>query len=642
MNGKCGEITVFLSLILLCVAGMICVMLESARMAGARCYLQIAANSSIDSLFSEYHRQLWQNYHLLGLEYRTQEDIRSRYTEFLKVYLETENWYPMTDASITIEAMQSLTDGGGIWLEKEILSYMKYGIWNNLDIVPEEGERLLAGMKESGAMRELLSSYEAESREIWKLEQDLDKVYGCLSKQREFYERAAVMLEENNKSGFFQMASALSDEIKKMPDLVKAYEKQADKLKARLAKVELKLAEKGANLTDERRRVMETGLKPYGFYVEEDRRRRKEIRDIALAGEHNRTVVDEVIDRVHNIENYLLLLKEGDEDNSGAMWASAMSVWNHVNINSLNQMGIKDEEKKKWLEQIGNMVKSNLLGLVVLPDREVSTIMLDLTDAPSKERRRAGDTDRKDIVKRVLVNEYCAMHFSNFRWEERNKGVDGLLKPQYEMEYLLVGGGNDRENLAGALKKLLMVREGMNLIHIMSDSQKREEARALALVITGTLEVTSLVEIMTFFIISMWALGESVADIRGLLDGNKIPLLKMESDWTLDLKQLLDMGKEKGGFVYRGSEWGLNYEGYLKLLLLLEKSERKYYRMMDVMQMNLRMEQSGFLMRNCGYRLDMKVETGGKHVFFTLPFAERLTGSRGHSYQVAVRTQKAY
>ena len=90
-KGKRGEITVFLSMVLLCVAGLICVMLESARTAGARCYLQIAANSSMDSLFSQYHRQLWQKYHLMGLEYETTDDIRDRYLGFLMTSLETEN-----------------------------------------------------------------------------------------------------------------------------------------------------------------------------------------------------------------------------------------------------------------------------------------------------------------------------------------------------------------------------------------------------------------------------------------------------------------------------------------------------------------------------------------------------------------------
>ena len=55
---KQGEITVFLSLCLLSVAALICVMVEGARSAGSRVYLQIAANGSLDTLFGQYHREL--------------------------------------------------------------------------------------------------------------------------------------------------------------------------------------------------------------------------------------------------------------------------------------------------------------------------------------------------------------------------------------------------------------------------------------------------------------------------------------------------------------------------------------------------------------------------------------------------------
>ena len=47
-----GQITVFLSLILICVCGLLCGLLESARTAAARCYVEIAACSAMDSLFS--------------------------------------------------------------------------------------------------------------------------------------------------------------------------------------------------------------------------------------------------------------------------------------------------------------------------------------------------------------------------------------------------------------------------------------------------------------------------------------------------------------------------------------------------------------------------------------------------------------
>ena len=53
---KSGQITVFLSLALLCIFSLMCGLIESARMAGARCYLKLAADSAMDSVFSEYHR----------------------------------------------------------------------------------------------------------------------------------------------------------------------------------------------------------------------------------------------------------------------------------------------------------------------------------------------------------------------------------------------------------------------------------------------------------------------------------------------------------------------------------------------------------------------------------------------------------
>lgn len=640
VSGKRGEITVFLSMILLCMAALICVMLEAARTAGARCYLQTAANSSMDSLFSEYHRQLWQDYHLLGLEYRTQEDIKERYLEFLGTYLETKNWYPMTAAKVKVEALQSLTDGGGVWLEEEILKYMSYGIWDSLDLAPKDGEQLWIDSKEAKAIKELSSSFGAESREAWSLEQALDKIYECLKQQREYHNRAASALDSESSNRFFQESAALREEAKKIPKLVKSYEKQAEKLKVSLSKMEEELSEKEPDLTDERRQAMEQGLKPYQSYIEEEGARRLEILALVPESQENLAVVEEVKSQIRDIEEYQSSLSEEDEDNSAIMWSDALYHWNQIGISGLVQTGKKDEEKKGWLENIAGMVELNLLELMLPPDRTVSNVLLDLTDAPSAERELTGETDGMNLVKRVLTNEYCGMHFSNFRMEE--KSGDEVCKQQYELEYLLLGGETDRENLAAAVKQLLMAREGMNLIHILSDSEKQGEARALAMVITGALGLAPLVEIMTYFIMGIWALGESIADVRGLLAGEKIPIFKTRGDWTLSLEQLLVMGHNQGFPQPEGTERGLDYEGYLKLLLLLENSEQKYYRMMDIMQMSIRQKQSGFLIRNCGYRVDVKAEVGGKHVFFALPFVESLTESKEHGYEMAVKTQKAY
>ena len=648
-KGKRGEITVFLSMVLLCVAGLICVMLESARTAGARCYLQIAANSSMDSLFSQYHRQLWQKYHLMGLEYETTDDIRDRYLGFLMTSLETENWYPMTADSAEPEVIQSLTDGDGIWLEEEILAYMKYGIWSGLDIKPEDGEQFFQNVKEAASMQGLASSYQQESKEAWKLEQALDNLYACQARQQEHHAQGARALQGEDSYGFFRAADDLRDEIKKIPKLLKAYEKQADKCKARLEEMEAELASKEEDLTEERRQVMNQELEQYRSYVAEDGARRQEILALGEAGERNLAVIEEVKGRVNDIEAYLASLDEEDDDNSGPMWSAASGVWNQIHISGQKHSGVKDEEKRGWLLEIENMVNQGLLELVIPPERQASTVMLNLTDAPSKEKENPGETDRLNLITRVLVDEYCARHFANFVsapgfWIGKEEGTadSRALRQQYQMEYLLTGGEDDRSNLADAVKQVLMVRSGLNLIHILSDSQKREEAKALALVITGALGLTPLVEITSFFIMGVWALGESIVDVQTLLEGRKVPLLKSREDWALGVEQLLHMGQSRGSSVTSGGEKGLDYAGYLKLLLLLVPSGQKYYRMMDVMQMDIRLEQGGFLMKRCGYRVDMKTQVCGKHVFFALPFVENMTGSGEHGYQMQVRSQKAY
>ena len=70
-----GHITVFLSLTLLCIVSLMCGLLESARTAGTRWYLKIAADSAMDSVFSRYHREAWDKYRIFLLEDKSGNDL---------------------------------------------------------------------------------------------------------------------------------------------------------------------------------------------------------------------------------------------------------------------------------------------------------------------------------------------------------------------------------------------------------------------------------------------------------------------------------------------------------------------------------------------------------------------------------------
>ena len=78
-----GEITVFLSLTLICVLSLVLGLVESARTAGARLYLRMASDSAVSSVMSYYNRNLWDRYQLLFLEYESEAAIKETFGRYL-------------------------------------------------------------------------------------------------------------------------------------------------------------------------------------------------------------------------------------------------------------------------------------------------------------------------------------------------------------------------------------------------------------------------------------------------------------------------------------------------------------------------------------------------------------------------------
>ena len=116
----------------------------------------------------------------------------------------------------------------------------------------------------------------------------------------------------------------------------------------------------------------------------------------------------------------------------------------------------------------------------------------------------------------MLIHEYCGHYFTNALSEEKKQF-------QYEMEYLLQGKSSDRENLQDTMTRLLVLRQGLNLIHILSDPAKRDEARGLAAGIVGVTGLAPLVEVMACFVMCVWAMAEAVMDLRTLYAGGRVP-----------------------------------------------------------------------------------------------------------------------
>ena len=97
----------------------------------------------------------------------------------------------------------------------------------------------------------------------------------------------------------------------------------------------------------------------------------------------------------------------------------------------------------------------------------------------------------------------------------------------------------------------------------------------------------AIIEAVKYGILAAWAYVESVLDIRALLDGDKISLIKSEATWTstIDNFPTLLSGWSKAKSCDAG---GLDYKQYITSLLLFESGKTMAMRAMDVEEATVR------------------------------------------------------
>ena len=172
-----------------------------------------------------------------------------------------------------------------------------------------------------------------------------------------------------------------------------------------------------------------------------------------------------------------------------------------------------------------------------------------------------------------------------------------------EREYLICGLPRDEENYVGTVKKLIKLRLGLNFAYIITDASKM--ARVSALATTLTAWAPYLQPLVKYLLAGCWAYVESCADVKFLVGGQKVPLIKNSSDWVTDLygiKDIASVEKEDNGR-------GMDYEDYLMVLMAIA-GDRLYYRIADLIEMNTRMRYPDFRMENAAVEFAVDVTLG--------------------------------
>lgn len=284
----------------------------------------------------------------------------------------------------------------------------------------------------------------------------------------------------------------------------------------------------------------------------------------------------------------------------------------------------REAKKKKSLEAdtlldaVQQWRKNGVLELVVQDTSQLSDVQPDLSDdifARRLQERTSGVDGKVSWMEQVFLQQYVLTYMSNYL----NKQSGGAFS--YEVEYLIGKKGSDKENLQAVVSKLFLIREVSNFMFLVSNPVKMAEAEAMALAVGGTTLNPVVVEIIKTGLLIAWALAESVLDVRALLAGKRIPLIKSEQNWTLELESI---GMVAEGFpMAKESKAGIGYENYLGILLLLEEETDVAMYAMNAQEASIRgLGETSFHMDDMVTQAHVRIDYSYAPVF---PFSQVLS-----------------
>ena len=197
---------------------------------------------------------------------------------------------------------------------------------------------------------------------------------------------------------------------------------------------------------------------------------------------------------------------------------------------------------------------------------------------------------------------------------DNDSSSDSKSVLKYQVEYLLGGKDNDKDNLQKVATTLLFWREASNYIYILTDSEKVEFANGIALVVSVLARCPQLQEPVKQSILFAWSFAESISDLHILFDGGRVPIVKSKDTWKLSYESMFSLGNSISGSD--GSK-GLTYEDYLRMMLFVEGGKKKSFRLMDIMEMDIRKTKGNinFKMDYCLDEFCAKIQMGDKSGF---------------------------
>lgn len=249
---------------------------------------------------------------------------------------------------------------------------------------------------------------------------------------------------------------------------------------------------------------------------------------------------------------------------------------------------------------------------------------------PNVTLEDAKGTLANTLLTDALTGEYIMDTFSNVQNEK-----EGVMKCQ--CEYIISGKNSDYKNVKSVIHKILAIRFPINFSYILTDAAKVAAAQSAATAIAGATANPAIIELVKYLLLACESYAEAIMDVKTLMHGGEVELLKNAANWQLSLKNLgSKLGQSMQNKVLdsngKNSKIAMDYPAYLKLLLLIQSDkEEKYSRMLDIIQNEGKSKNPNFDIHHMvfSFRADAKV---GLTPFFTNIVGSNMGGTKDYTF----------
>lgn len=244
----------------------------------------------------------------------------------------------------------------------------------------------------------------------------------------------------------------------------------------------------------------------------------------------------------------------------------------------------------------------------------------------------------------IYIDEYIMGTFKNSvpilrQGSSDKKDVDlsGNIKQlrqtffESEVEYILYGNSSQNTNKTMAKSQILLIRFGLDTLHVYMDPQKKELALGVATALTGWWTAGAGVPIASNLIMCGWGMGEAIIDLNHLMNGESIPFFKLKGDWESNILPDKSGPKSKPALLF-------NYHDYLNLFLLFKDSNEKINRIEDLIQINLQKNNKEFKVGKYNTYIRLEVTVSMNYLFVTQAFMPKSmkTENGRHKFNVII------